>query len=146
MSPRLQLPPAFALAAVAALALLAGCDQNTSQAAAPAHTPAAAAASAPSSSPSVVKVDPSLVCMVNNQFMGKPQIPVSVGDITYYGCCEMCKTKLANDPASRLAVDPISGKQVDKAAAVIGRKSSGAVVYFESEANLNAFASANSGS
>ena len=30
--------------------------------------------------------DPSQVCMVNDQFMGRAQIPVSVGGKTYYGC------------------------------------------------------------
>src|SRR5690606_36465661 len=29
--------------------------------------------------------DPSLVCMVNDQFMGTPQIPIAVAGRTYYG-------------------------------------------------------------
>lgn len=86
--------------------------------------------------PAVTRVEPSLVCMVNNQFMGKPQIPVDVGGKTYFGCCEMCKARLANDPAARTAVDPTTGAKVDKAVAVIGRDSAGAVHYFENEANL----------
>ncbi|HVI00044.1 MAG TPA: hypothetical protein VM869_15110 [Enhygromyxa sp.] len=84
--------------------------------------------------------DPSLVCMVNNQFMGKPQIPVDVEGTTYYGCCEMCKTKLADDPSSRTAIDPISGASVDKAKAVLGKEESGAIHYFESAENLAKFA------
>ncbi len=84
--------------------------------------------------------DPSLVCMVNNQFMGAPQIPVEVEGTTYYGCCDMCKTKLANDPTSRTAIDPISGASVDKAQAVLGKTSSGAIHYFESKENLAKFA------
>jgi YHS domain-containing protein len=40
-----------------------------------------------------------------------------------------------------MATDPVSGKSVDKASAVIGRDDSGAVVYFESEKNFVAYAS-----
>lgn len=78
--------------------------------------------------------------MVNNQFMGKPQIPMEVDGTTYYGCCEMCKTKLAQDPASRTAIDPISGASVDKAHAVMGKTSTGVVHYFESKENLAKYA------
>jgi YHS domain-containing protein len=87
----------------------------------------------------LTRVDPNLVCMINNQFMGTPQIAVDVEGTTYYGCCEMCKTKLANDPSSRSAIDPVSGATVDKAHAVIGKTETGAVVYFENEQNLAAY-------
>jgi YHS domain-containing protein len=87
----------------------------------------------------LTRVEPSLVCMINNQFMDKPQIPVEVEGTTYYGCCEMCKTKLVSDPASRSATDPVSGATVDKARAVIGKNASGAVFYFENEQNLAAY-------
>jgi YHS domain-containing protein len=87
----------------------------------------------------LARVEPGLVCMINNQFMDKPQIPVVVDGTTYYGCCEMCKTKLAEDPASRSAIDPVSGATVDKAHAVIGKTSTGAVFYFENEQNLAAY-------
>ena len=78
--------------------------------------------------------------MVNNQFMGKPQIPVEVEGTTYYGCCEMCKTKFAEDPTSRSAIDPISGATVNKAQAVMGMTSTGAIHYFESKENLAKYA------
>lgn len=84
-------------------------------------------------------VEPSLVCMVNEHYMGKQQIPVEVDGRTYYGCCEMCKEKLAKDAASRIAVDPVSKKTVDKAKAVIGADADGRVYYFESAANLKKF-------
>ncbi|HKU38915.1 MAG TPA: hypothetical protein VJR89_12230 [Polyangiales bacterium] len=100
-------------------------------------TPAPATAAAPAK---ITRVEPSLVCMVNNQYMGKAQIPVAVDGKTYFGCCEMCKSRLAQDPTSRSAVDPVSGATVDKAAAVIGREASGAVVYFENEKNLQLYA------
>jgi YHS domain-containing protein len=74
--------------------------------------------------------------MVNNTFMGKPQIPVVVNGSTYYGCCEMCKGKLTQDPASRVAVDPVSNRPIDKAVAVMAKDEQGSVLYFENEANL----------
>ncbi|MEK6726372.1 MAG: hypothetical protein AABY54_07490 [Deltaproteobacteria bacterium] len=86
-------------------------------------------------------VEISHVCMVNNEDMGKPQIPVKVGDQTYYGCCKMCIGTLNNDRKARFAIDPVSGKEVDKAKAIIGAKPNGAVLYFENEKNFQAFIS-----
>ena len=82
---------------------------------------------------------PSEVCMVNDQFMGREQIPIEVDGKTYFGCCELCKGRLATDTVVRVAVDPVSGKQVDKATATIGALPNGKVLYFESEKNLNAY-------
>jgi YHS domain-containing protein len=76
--------------------------------------------------------DASQVCMVNNQFMGRQQIPIEVEGKTYFGCCEMCKGRLAKDPSSRSAKDPVSGELVDKASAVIAKKANGEVLYFKS--------------
>lgn len=85
-------------------------------------------------------VEPSLVCMVNDAYMGKPQIPVPVNGKTYYGCCEMCVDKLNNIESARIAIDPFSGNQVDKSEAfIVVTNTQGAVAYFESEANYNAF-------
>lgn len=77
--------------------------------------------------------------MVNNQFMGKVQIPIAVEGRTYYGCCAMCKDRLANDPASRTAQDPVTGEQVDKSSAVIIQDSAGKVMYFASEDTLRRY-------
>ena len=82
------------------------------------------------------RVETKKVCMINNQVFEKDQIPIEVEGRTYYGCCEMCKERLAKDPASRQAVDPVSGKTVDKAKAVIGMLPDGSVLYFESEATF----------
>ena len=79
------------------------------------------------------KVETKKVCMINNTVFEKDQIPVQVEGRTYYGCCEMCKERLAKDPASRQAVDPVTGKTVDKAKAVIGALPDGSVLYFENE-------------
>ena len=84
----------------------------------------------------LTKVEPKTVCMINEQAMGKDQIPVEVEGKTYYGCCEMCKKALAENAAKRVAIDPISGKQVDKAKAVIGAQQDGRVFYFENDENL----------
>jgi YHS domain-containing protein len=112
---------------------------------APAARPAAAAAkatAAKATAPAAVQkvADRALVCMVNDMDMGKAQIPVVVEGRTYYGCCAMCKDRLAKDAAIRSAIDPVSGKSVDKAQAVIGKRPDGSVVYFETEANLRRYA------
>lgn len=84
-------------------------------------------------------VKPNLVCMVNNTVFSSEQIPVEVDGKTYYGCCEMCKSRLANDETARHAVDPVTQKKVDKATAVIGAKADGSVLYFESEKTLKQY-------
>jgi YHS domain-containing protein len=87
----------------------------------------------------LVQVEAKYVCMINNQRFPKKQIPIEVENRTYYGCCEMCKAKLRNDPESRTAIDPVSGKKVDKATAIIGASSDGKVFYFENLENLKRF-------
>ena len=116
----------FAVAATA-------CDRASSE---PAPT-ARAVASLPAGIHRVA--DRSLVCMVNDQLMGKAQIPVEVQGRTYYGCCAMCKERLANQAAIRTARDPVSGEAVDKATAIIVHDDSGAVYYFASEDTLRRY-------
>ena len=109
--------------------------------------PIAAAASAARNAPapaaavaSLTEVtDPSQVCMVNNQYMGRPQIPTTVEGKTYYGCCPMCKGRLEKEASARTAKDPVSGRDVDKAVAVIGKQENGDVLYFESRQTLAAY-------
>ncbi len=86
------------------------------------------------------QVENQMVCMVNDRAFSSPQIPVEVGNQTYYGCCSMCEARLKDDAVIRKAVDPISGVEVDKATAVIGAAEDGAVKYFESAENLNKYA------
>lgn len=90
-------------------------------------------------SSSLTEVDSKYVCMVTNQLFVKEQIPVEVEGKTYYGCCEMCKAKIKNNPQSREATDPVSGNKVDKAQSVIGATADGDIYYFESEENLGKF-------
>lgn len=83
--------------------------------------------------------DVSQVCMINDQFMGRAQIPVVVDGRTYYGCCPACKEKLEKQPAARSALDPVTGEQVDKARAVIVQDAGGKVLYFASEETLRRY-------
>jgi YHS domain-containing protein len=140
---------------VAGLVALGGCDRQSSarpvaeppvaaEAVVSAVTPAAAAPAA--SSPSATSArqltrveDVSEVCMVNNRFMGRAQIPVVVEGKTYFGCCEMCKGRLAKDATARFAKDPVSGSDVDKSSAVIAKREDGQVLYFENAQNLERF-------
>ncbi|HYO12045.1 MAG TPA: TRASH domain-containing protein [Thermoanaerobaculia bacterium] len=85
------------------------------------------------------RVETKKVCMVNNQVFEKDQIPVNVQGKTYYGCCEMCKERLAKDAEARTATDPVTGKKVDKATAVIAALPDGNVLYFESEKTLEQY-------
>lgn len=80
------------------------------------------------------------VCMVQDTVMTVPAVPVVVEGKTYYGCCEMCKGKLASEP-QRYAVarDPLSGVAVDKATAEL-LSVDGRVLYFQSAANRDSFA------
>jgi len=90
-------------------------------------------------SSALTRVDSKYVCMITNQEFAREQIPVEVEGKTYYGCCEMCKAKIKNNPQSREATDPVSGNKVDKAEAVIGAAPDGSIFYFESEENLGMF-------
>ncbi len=87
----------------------------------------------------LVRVPTEQVCMVNDEFMAKKQIPIRVGKKTYYGCCAMCVSTLTSDIRARQAVDPVSGRTVDKAEAVIGALPDGRVLYFETEASFVAW-------
>ncbi|MDT8317219.1 MAG: hypothetical protein RQ824_04405 [bacterium] len=89
--------------------------------------------------PILKKVAPPEVCMITNRHMAAPQIAVPIGKKVYYGCCEMCVGTLNKDVKSRYALDPLTGKKVDKATAVIGAKKDGAVIYFENQKNFDVY-------
>ena len=78
-------------------------------------------------------VEPKLVCMINDEVMGKDQIPVPFEGKVYYGCCEGCVERLKTDRSARFAKDPHTGKEVDKAKAVIIEGKDGAALYFETK-------------
>jgi len=89
----------------------------------------------------VKQVSNSQVCMVNNKYMDKDQIPVPINGKTYYGCCPGCVANLKEDTTYRFATDPETGERVDKASAVIIVKpgSKDAVLYFKSESNAKKY-------
>ena len=93
----------------------------------------------PAGAETLRRVPAKRVCMVNDTEFPKDQIAVQVEGKTYFGCCEMCKGRLAQDAKIRQATDPVSGKNVDKATAVIGAKPDGKVLYFESEKTFAAY-------
>ncbi|MBI3288085.1 MAG: hypothetical protein HYZ74_01045 [Elusimicrobia bacterium] len=77
-------------------------------------------------------LDRSTVCMVNDKVLSSPQMPVLVGEKTYYGCCAGCVERLNKDRAARIGTDPVTGREVDKSRAVILRGERGTALYFES--------------
>jgi YHS domain-containing protein len=85
------------------------------------------------------------VCMVNDRFMGVPQIAIEANDTTYYGCCENCIEKLQkNLDDVRFGSNPLNKTKVDKASAVIVQdKNSGNVFYFASKEDAQAFINKN---
>lgn len=88
-----------------------------------------------------ISLDHKLICMVNNTYMGTDQIPVIVENKTYYGCCDNCVKAINTDETVRMAIDPFSKIEVDKAMAVItlNPEKKGSVLYFESEQNAKEF-------
>ena len=142
---RIPLPLPFVVVTVALASSACESTSNRAERSAPQATapepPTAVPAAMPSgASPLTLVTDPSLVCMVNNQFMGRPQIPVQVSGKTYYGCCAMCKARLEGDATARTALDPVTQTPVDKASAVIGTTPTGAALYFASREHFDAYA------
>ena len=86
-----------------------------------------------------VPVESKSVCMINDRSMTTEQIPIEIDGKTYFGCCPMCKERLAKEPSTRQAIDPVSGKVVDKATATIGALPGAAVLYFENGENLRKY-------
>ena len=79
------------------------------------------------------------VCMVTNMVFPRTQIPIVHEGKTYYGCCENCKKTLSEEATARVAIDPVSGKSIDKAKAVIAARDDGSVIYFESKKTFKNF-------
>jgi YHS domain-containing protein len=136
MNPRSVLQ-ALSLAWVAVVGCADRPDPGASRSVSASGLPSASAAAAPSGLTRVT--DASLVCMMNDQFMGTPQIPTEVAGKTYYGCCAMCKERLTNNATARTGTDPVTKKSVDKASAVLAKQDSGKMLYFESEETLAAY-------
>lgn len=71
--------------------------------------------------------------MVRDTVMAVPAVPVERDGTTYFGCCEMCKGKIAAYPERwyTKARDPVSGAVVDNATA--------ALLYFGSEGTRESY-------
>src|SRR5688572_25608306 len=83
---------------------------------------------------------PQMVCMMQDMVLTKPGIPIQHEGKTYYGCCAMCKEKIASEPEKYTrATDLVSGKKVDKATAFIYGLD-GTAFYFQSAATRKQFA------
>ena len=80
------------------------------------------------------------VCMMQDMVLGKAGIPIQFAGKTYYGCCEMCKEKIKNEPQRYTrATDLVSRKPVDKSESFI-YSVDGTAYYFASDANRKTFA------
>ena len=80
------------------------------------------------------------VCMMQDMVLGKAGIPIQFAGKTYYGCCEMCKEKIKNEPQKYTrATDLVSRKPVDKSESFI-YSIDGTAYYFASDANRKTFA------
>lgn len=126
----------FAVAVALALTLSLAADRPAEAPAQQAPAADAAPAEAPAAEAALQVVANHEVCMVNDTFFARDQIPVEVEGQTYYGCCAACKQRLAEDEAIRYAVDPATGERVDKATATIAARPDGSVLYFASDENL----------
>ncbi len=82
------------------------------------------------------KVPNKQVCMVNDAYMARDQIPVPVNGKTYYGCCQMCVKALNEKETARTAIDLHSGEKVNKTEAyIVLLDNEGAVGYFKNKDN-----------
>ncbi len=134
----LRIPTVVVIAALF-LAPALGCARDRATSAPAEGTPAVEATPRAAERSLTPVANASEVCMVNNTWMGRPQIPVPVDGKTYFGCCEACKARLGTDPAIRTARDPFTGDVVDKATAVMAYDDTGAVYYFASKDNLRQY-------
>lgn len=91
-------------------------------------------------------VPDSLVCMSDNSIKSKTTGSISFEGKTYMGCCSECRLKLFNNENNvQFAVDPFSGKKVNKSDAIVYADpvNIGKVLYFESDENYLEFISLN---
>lgn len=88
--------------------------------------------------PPLRKIEGKFVCMMDNRFMGREQVAAEIEGKTYYGCTGAVRHLQMSAP-TRMATDPVSGRSVDKATAVLGADEDGQVYYFENEENLKKF-------
>jgi YHS domain-containing protein len=84
------------------------------------------------------------VCMVDDIYQGDyPTLPAKFDNRTYYGCDSKAVRELTTKNEFRTATDPVTGKRIDKATAVIAihPKRDGKVLYFESSETFTKYLS-----
>jgi YHS domain-containing protein len=77
--------------------------------------------------------------MFMDRVFDKDQIPVQIDGHTYYNFCDMCAAEMKKTAATRTAVDPVTGKKIDKSSAVIAARPDGSVLYFENAKTLEQY-------
>lgn len=84
----------------------------------------------------LTRIASSHTCMGSNQAQEKAQNYAIIDGRPYYGCTDMCIANLRQNPGFRYGLDPVSGKKVDKARAIVGTRKNGQLLYFEKEENF----------
>ncbi len=92
----------------------------------------------------VVVTERNKVCMVNdiyNPMADFTEFKVTVADKDYFGCCAMCKEKLTSSSSFRIAIDPLTKEEVDKAEAFIvaDKTDKGKTLYFKNKEHFEKF-------
>lgn len=84
--------------------------------------------------------DRSKICMMQDSVQPREGLEYKHEGKSYWLCCSMCEAKFKESPDTYAnAVDPVSGKKVDKATAPIYAYQ-GRAFFFESDVNLKKFA------
>jgi len=84
----------------------------------------------------VKKIEPKTVCMAMDVVAGASLPAVVVAGKSYYYGTTDCSEQLVSDAARRVAIDPVTHKEVDKSEAVVAVTPEGKVLYFESDKTL----------
>lgn len=87
----------------------------------------------------LTRVAPEEVNMVSNRRESRKQTAVSLNGKSYYSPDSIHSFNMSNNPSTRFAKDPLTGKSVDKSEAVIYADASGRAYYFESEDTYKGF-------
>ncbi len=88
--------------------------------------------------PVAVVEEKNKVCMLANELLSHEGMALEIEGRVYNGT-PSCTVVLAQNPIQRLAYDPLTGKLLDKANAVVAAFPDGRVLYFESEENVYDF-------
>lgn len=82
------------------------------------------------------------ICMVDDVYQGDyPTVEYKLINKTYYGCSQKATRDLAQKAKLRVAIDPVTNEEIDKAIALIAvhPKRDGKVLYFKSVETFNMY-------